>query len=75
VARAERARSYQTFPLRKGTSFGFDPRTVFSGGYAQFSSGGARWTGWDQWGQRDRRDGDLQFALDVRSSSGGSRSP
>jgi hypothetical protein len=75
AASAGRDRSYRTFPLRKGTSFGFDPRTVFSSGYAQFSSGGESWTGWDQWGQRDRRDGDLQFALDVRASSGGSRSP
>jgi hypothetical protein len=74
AARAGRDLSYQAFPLRKGTSFGFDPRTVFSGGYAQFSPDGEDWRGWDQWGERDRRDGDLQFALDVRPSSGGSGS-
>jgi hypothetical protein len=56
--------SYETFPLRKGTGFGFDPQTFFTGGYAQYSEGG-RWTGWEQWGRPDRRDGDLQFALDV----------
>jgi hypothetical protein len=71
VAAAGKPSSYQTFPLRKGTRFGFDPRTVFTSGYAQFSRGSG-WTGWDQWGQRDRRDSDLQFALDVRPSSNGS---
>jgi hypothetical protein len=75
AASAGRDGAYRTFPLRKGTHFGFDPRTVFSGGYAQFSSDGEDWTGWDQWGQHDRRDGDLQFALDVRPSSSGSPPP
>jgi hypothetical protein len=37
---------------------------MFAGGYAQYS-GGERWTGWEQWGVQDRRDSDLQFALDV----------
>jgi hypothetical protein len=64
TASAARDRSYQTFPLRKGTAFGFDPGTLFAGGYAQYSDGGS-WTGWEQWGQRNRRDSDLQFALDV----------
>ena len=73
VARARGDRSYHTFPLRKGARFGFDVRTMFSGGYAQFSSGGKRWTGWKQWGKRDRRDGDLQFALDLRPSTGSSQ--
>jgi hypothetical protein len=57
--------SYATFPVRKGTDFGFDSGTVFTAGYAQFTTGGD-WTGWDQWGVSDRRDGDLQFALDLR---------
>jgi hypothetical protein len=74
AARAARDRSYQTFPVRKGSSFGFDRRTMFSGGYAQFSPDGEDWRGWDQWGERDRRDGDLQFALDVRPATGGSGS-
>lgn len=64
TASAARDRSYQTFPLRKGTGFGFDARTLFAGGYAQYSAGEG-WTGWEQWGVRDRRDSDLQFALDV----------
>lgn len=71
TASAGRALSYRTFPLRKGTGFGFDPRTVFSGGNAEFSDGGD-WRGWEQWGQRNRRDSDLQFALDLRSSTEGS---
>ncbi len=64
-AAAERSSAYSTFPVRKGTDFGFDRRTVFTGGYAQFSTGSG-WTGWDQWGVSDRHDGDLQFALDLR---------
>jgi hypothetical protein len=64
AASSSRARAYKTFPLRKGTDFGFDSRTLFGGGYAQYGSGGG-WTGWTQWGERDRRDSDLQFALDV----------
>jgi hypothetical protein len=56
--------AYEAFPIRKGTEFGFHPRTVFDGGYAQFTEGGD-WVGWDQWGGRDLRTGDLQFALDT----------
>jgi hypothetical protein len=54
--------TFEAFPLRKGLAFGFDAATVFSTGYAQFSRSGS-WTGWDQWGQSNRSDGDLQFAL------------
>jgi len=56
--------AYEAFPIRKGTEFGFDHRTVFAGGYAQFTDDGS-WIGWDQWGGRDLRNGDLQFALDT----------
>jgi hypothetical protein len=74
TASASRAAAFRTFPVRKGTRFGFDRSTVYSGGYAQFSDGDG-WKGWEQWGQSDRRDGDLQFALDIRRSSDGSGSP
>jgi hypothetical protein len=56
--------AYEAFPIRQGTEYGFDPRTVFNDGYAQFFDGEA-WQGWDQWGEHDRRDGDLQFAIDT----------
>jgi hypothetical protein len=64
TAAASQESSYEAFPIRKGTEFGFDRRTVFTGGYAQFGEGDG-WVGWDQWGQPNRRDGDLQFALDT----------
>ncbi len=57
--------TFEAFPLRKGLAFGFDGGTVFSGGYAQFTRAG-KWTGWDQWGDTNRTDGDLQFALRLR---------
>jgi hypothetical protein len=64
TASAATASSYEAFPIRKGTGFGFDPKTFFDDGYAQFNAGGG-WTGWDQWGARDRHNSDLQFALDL----------
>jgi hypothetical protein len=56
--------SYEVFPIRKGTSYGFDRTTIFDAGYAQFNDGDG-WIGWDQWGGHDERNSDLQFALDV----------
>jgi hypothetical protein len=56
--------SYEAFPIRKGTEFGFHEGTVFGGGHAQFAEGSA-WLGWDQWGGHNLRTGDLQFALDT----------
>jgi hypothetical protein len=64
VATASAPSAYEAFAIRKGTEFGFDPRTVFDGGYAQFTQDG-EWVGWDQWGGRDLHIGDLQFALDT----------
>jgi hypothetical protein len=53
---------YSAFPYRKGTDKGFSGATLFLDGYAQFTTTGpGGWAGWDQWGQPDRRDGDLQF--------------
>jgi hypothetical protein len=56
--------SYEAFPIRKGTKYGFDRTTIFDAGYAQFNDGSG-WVGWDQWGGHDERTSDLQFALDV----------
>jgi hypothetical protein len=64
TASANGAASYEAFPIRKGTGFGFDPKTYFDRGYAQFNDGDG-WVGWDQWGAHDRREGDLQFAIDA----------
>jgi hypothetical protein len=64
TAAASDADAYDAFPIRKGTEFGFNGRTVFDGGYAQFTDGGS-WVGWDQWGGHDLHNGDLQFMLDI----------
>jgi hypothetical protein len=64
VAASPATSAYEVHAIRKGTEFGFHGRTVFDGGYAQFTQDGG-WVGWDQWGGRDLRTGDLQFALDT----------
>ena len=64
TASAASASAYRAFPVRKGTEFGFDRSTVLEGGYAQFTDGSG-WVGWDQWGNEDQRNSDLQFALDI----------
>jgi hypothetical protein len=64
VATASASSAYEAFAVRKGTEFGFNRRTVFDRGYAQFTEDGG-WVGWDQWGGHDLRSGDLQFALDT----------
>ncbi len=64
TASAASASSYEAFPIRKGTGFGFDRKLIFNGGYAQFNDGNG-WVGWDQWGGHDERNSDLQFALDT----------
>ena len=57
--------SYDLFPIRKGsTPRRFQAGAFFPDGYAQFTGGG-RWKGWDQWGEADRHDGDLQFYFSV----------
>lgn len=50
---------YDTFPIRDGSAYGFS--THFSDGYAQFTTNGKTWTGWDMWGVSNRKDADLQF--------------
>jgi hypothetical protein len=65
TAAAAAPSSYEAFPIREGVEFGFDTSGVFAAGYAQFTRGPGAWTGWDQWGQPNRHDGALQFALDL----------
>lgn len=57
--------SFEAFPLRKGSAFGFDRSTVFADGYAQYTQDGG-WTGWDQWDKPNRADGDLQLAMRLQ---------
>jgi hypothetical protein len=56
--------TYQTFPIRKGLAYGFQPTTFFPDGHAEFEQNGS-WTGWTQWGTPNRTDGDLQFYFSV----------
>jgi len=55
---------YETFPIRKGSFYGFQPTTFFPDGYAEFELL-ASWHGWTQWGAAERIDGDLQFYFSV----------
>jgi hypothetical protein len=56
--------TYETFPIRKGYSYGFQPTTYFPDGHAEVGQNGS-WTGWTQWGVANRTDGDLQFYFSV----------
>lgn len=59
--------TFDLYPIRKGSEGQVAFRSaLFVPGYAQFTTGGA-WTGWDQWGQPDRHDGDLQYYLTFTS--------
>jgi hypothetical protein len=60
VFEAAATSTYQTFPVRKGLAYGFQPTTYFPDGHAEFEQNGS-WTGWTQWGVTNRTDGDLQF--------------
>jgi hypothetical protein len=56
--------TYQAFPIRKGSNYGFQATTYFPDGHAEFEQNGS-WTGWTQWGAANRTDGDLQFYFSV----------
>lgn len=56
--------TYQIYPIRKGSGQAFQATTFFRDGHAEFESNGS-WSGWTQWGQTNRTDGDLQFYFTV----------
>src|SRR5262249_24994949 len=58
VLAAPASSTYQAFPIRKGSGYGFSATTLFADGNAEFTAGGT-WTGWTQWGVDNRTDGDL----------------
>jgi hypothetical protein len=60
VLQASSGTTYQVFPIRKGSAYGFTGSTYFPSGYAQFKSDSS-WVGWTQWGVTNRTDADLQF--------------
>jgi hypothetical protein len=62
VLQASSPTVYQTYPIRKGSYYGFGSGTYFADGYAQFKVT-TSWVGWTQWGVANRTDGDLQFAF------------
>jgi hypothetical protein len=60
VLEATSTSSYQVFPIRKGSAYGFQDTTFFPDGNAEFKQNDS-WAGWTQWGVANRTDGDLQF--------------
>lgn len=56
---------YEAFPIQDGTvAAGFDARTAFSDGQAQYDPGSG-WTGWTPYTTTPYADGDLQFYFRV----------
>jgi len=43
---------------------GFTAATLFADGHAEFNDGEG-WKGWEQWGQKNRLDSDLQFYFNL----------
>lgn len=60
VLEAPSGTTYQVFPIRQGSAYGFSNTSYFGDGYAQFWNGSS-WVGWTQWGVTNRTDADLQF--------------
>jgi hypothetical protein len=60
--------SYDVFPIRHGSAYGFSPRTYFSDGVAEYDSGSG-WVGWDAWGVSNRREQNLQFYFATITSA------
>jgi hypothetical protein len=56
--------TYQAFPIRKGSAYGFQDTTFFPDGNAEFKPNDS-WVGWTHWGVTNRTDGDLQFYFTV----------
>ena len=52
--------TFEVFPIRAGSEYGFSPGTYFTDGYAEYTDG-SMWTGWDQWGERKSKSARLQF--------------
>jgi hypothetical protein len=55
--------SYSVFAVRKGTSYGFAPSTVFADGHAQYTTNGTTWGAFTQDGGGALDQGDLQFCF------------
>ena len=64
VFEATATSTYQAFPIRKGSAYGFKSTTFFTDGHAEFEANSS-WVGWTQWGVTNRTDGDLQFYFTV----------
>jgi hypothetical protein len=64
VLQSAASSAYHAYPVRKGFHYGFRDSTYFADGHAQFKENG-EWVGWTQWSAKDRKDGDLQFYLEL----------
>lgn len=60
--------SYNVFPIRRGSTYGFSALTYFSDGVAQFNPGSG-WVGWDDAGVNNRQEQDLQFYFAIGQPS------
>lgn len=61
---APKGDAYETFPLRDGAEFGYAP--VWSNSWAEFTTtGDPGWQGWEAWGTRYLRCGDLQLYFNA----------
>jgi hypothetical protein len=60
VLAATESAQFESFPIRRGLSYGFRPASVFADGYAEFQDG-TDWRVWASPSGGGRKEGDLQF--------------
>jgi hypothetical protein len=62
---ADSGDAYEVFPLRDGASFGY--ASVWDNAWAEYTIQGDKgWVGWDAWGNKNLKLGDLQLYFNSR---------
>ena len=62
---ADSGDAYEVFPLRDGASFGY--ASIWDNSWAEYTTQGDKgWTGWDAWGNKNLKLGDLQLYFNSK---------
>ncbi len=61
---ADAGDAYEIFPLRDGSSFGY--ASTWDNAWAEYLVPGKTWSGWDAWGNKNLKLGDLQLYFNSK---------